>query len=52
MKVNATLQASAPYQKSCCRHAIGTNKELCGVHIEQSDVQIKKMAQKAGSLII
>ena len=31
---------------------MGTDKESRGVHIEQSDVRIKKMARKAGSLII
>jgi magnesium chelatase subunit D len=50
--VDATLRASAPYQKSRRERAIGTNKEYRGVHIEQSDVRIKKMARKAGSLIM
>jgi len=50
--VDATLRASAPYQKARRARAVGTNKESRGVHIEQSDVRIKKMARKAGSLII
>ena len=50
--VDATLRASAPYQKSRRLRAIGTPNESRGVHIEQSDVRIKKMARKAGSLII
>lgn len=52
LAVDATLRASAPYQKGRRERAIGTNKEGRGVHIEQSDVRIKKMARKAGSLII
>lgn len=52
LAVDATLRASAPYQKSRRERAIGTKNEGRGVHIEQSDVRIKKMARKAGSLII
>ena len=50
--VDATLRASAPYQKSRRERAVGTKNEGRGVHIENSDVRIKKMARKAGSLII
>ena len=50
--MDATLRASAPYQKSRRARAIGTKYESRGVHIESSDVRIKKMARKAGSLII
>lgn len=50
--VDATLRASAPYQKSRRERAIGTKYEGRGVHIQNSDVRIKKMARKAGSLII
>eukprot|EP00977_Amphora_coffeiformis_P020789 scaffold8501_cov165-Amphora_coffeaeformis.AAC.4 len=52
LAVDATLRASAPYQKSRRERAIGTKNEGRGVHIENSDVRIKKMARKAGSLII
>jgi len=52
LAVDATLRASAPYQKSRRERAVGTKKEARGVHIENSDVRIKKMARKAGSLII
>jgi len=52
LAVDATLRASAPYQKSRRERAVGTKYEERGVHIEQSDVRIKKMARKAGSLII
>lgn len=52
LAVDATLRASAPYQKGRRERAIGTKNEARGVHIEQSDVRIKKMARKAGSLIV
>eukprot|EP00543_Licmophora_paradoxa_P002005 CAMPEP_0202458064 /NCGR_PEP_ID=MMETSP1360-20130828/20853_1 /ASSEMBLY_ACC=CAM_ASM_000848 /TAXON_ID=515479 /ORGANISM="Licmophora paradoxa, Strain CCMP2313" /LENGTH=776 /DNA_ID=CAMNT_0049078403 /DNA_START=29 /DNA_END=2359 /DNA_ORIENTATION=+ len=52
LAVDATLRASAPYQKSRRERAVGTKNEARGVHIESSDVRIKKMARKAGSLII
>ncbi len=50
--VDATLRASAPYQKARRARAVGTKYEGRGVFLEQSDVRIKKMARKAGSLII
>jgi magnesium chelatase subunit D len=52
LAVDATLRAAAPYQKSRRERAIGTKNEARGVHIEQGDVRTKKMARKAGSLII
>jgi len=52
LAVDATLRASAPYQKSRRQRSIGTANEGRGVFIEQSDVRTKKMARKAGSLII
>ena len=52
LAVDATLRASAPYQKGRRSRAVGTKNEGRGVFIEQSDVRIKKMARKAGSLII
>ena len=52
LAVDATLRASAPYQKSRRTRAVGTKNEGRGVFIEQSDVRTKKMARKAGSLII
>merc|ERR1711935_629046 len=52
LAVDATLRAAAPYQKARRERAIGTKYESRGVHIEQGDVPIKKMARKAGSLII
>jgi magnesium chelatase subunit D len=52
LAVDATLRAAAPYQKNRRERAIGTKKEGRGVYIEQGDVRTKKMARKAGSLII
>lgn len=52
LAVDATLRASAPYQKSRRERSVGTKYEGRGVFLEQSDVRIKKMARKAGSLII
>jgi len=52
LAVDATLRAAAPYQKARRERSIGTKKEGRGVFLEQSDVRIKKMARKAGSLII
>jgi len=52
LAVDATLRASAPYQKARRERSIGTKYEGRGVFLEQSDVRIKKMARKAGSLII
>jgi magnesium chelatase subunit D len=52
LAVDATLRAAAPYQKSRRERAVGTKREGRGVHIETSDVRTKKMARKAGSLII
>ena len=52
LAVDATLRASAPYQRARRERAKGTDKASRGVFIEQSDVRIKKMARKAGSLII
>mmetsp|Transcript_32291 Transcript_32291/g.73774 ORF Transcript_32291/g.73774 Transcript_32291/m.73774 type:complete len:704 (+) Transcript_32291:182-2293(+) len=52
LAVDATLRASAPYQRGRRERAKGTKDEGRGVFIEQSDVRTKKMARKAGSLII
>jgi len=52
LAVDATLRAAAPYQKGRRQRAVGTKNEGRGVFIEQGDVRAKKMARKAGSLII
>lgn len=50
--VAATLRAAAPYQIPRRRRAIGTRREGQLVVIEQDDFRIKRMARKAGSLIV
>lgn len=52
LAVDATLRASAPYQRGRRERARGTKDEGRGVFIEQGDVRTKKMARKAGSLIV
>jgi len=52
LAVDATLRAAAPYQRARRARSAGTKYEGRGVFIEQSDVRVKKMARKAGSLIL
>ncbi|CAM9938093.1 unnamed protein product, partial [Laminaria digitata] len=52
LAVDATMRAAAPYQRPRRARAVGTDKEARGVFIEGSDVRAKRMARKAGSLII
>merc|ERR1711967_104899 len=55
LAVDATMRAAAPYQKPRRARALesGDPKKMgAKVHIETSDVRVKRMARKAGSLII
>ena len=52
LAVGATLRAAAPFQVIRRRLAKGTNKEGKLVYIDKSDFRIKRMARKAGALII
>lgn len=58
LAVDATMRSAAPYQKKrrekaqAAADASGDQSKLRGVYIEQSDVRAKKMARKAGSLVI
>ncbi|CAM9346134.1 unnamed protein product [Ectocarpus fasciculatus] len=52
LAVDATMRAAAPYQRPRRQRAAGTERETRGVFIEGSDVRAKRMARKAGSLII
>eukprot|EP00904_Undaria_pinnatifida_P010858 jgi/Undpi1/6902/HiC_scaffold_21.g09377.m1 len=52
LAVDATMRAAAPYQRPRRKRAVGTDREERGVFIEGGDVRAKRMARKAGSLII
>lgn len=52
LAVASTLRASAPYQKMRRERARGTRKQDKLVYVDKSDFRIKRMARKAGSLII
>jgi len=54
LAVDATMRTAAPYQnKRRAREQAKTGEEQTGrVYIESSDVRAKKMARKAGSLVI
>lgn len=52
LAVASTLRASAPFQKMRRQRAKGTKKENKLVYVDKSDFRIKRMARKAGSLII
>eukprot|EP00316_Scyphosphaera_apsteinii_P011279 CAMPEP_0119331852 /NCGR_PEP_ID=MMETSP1333-20130426/81516_1 /TAXON_ID=418940 /ORGANISM="Scyphosphaera apsteinii, Strain RCC1455" /LENGTH=767 /DNA_ID=CAMNT_0007341547 /DNA_START=65 /DNA_END=2368 /DNA_ORIENTATION=+ len=58
LAVDATMRTAAPYQRKRREKAqndaaaSGDSSKLKGVYIEQSDVRAKKMARKAGSLVI
>ena len=52
LAVDATMRAAAPFQAGRRSRSAGTKSEGRQVFIEQSDVRIKRMARKAGSLVI
>ncbi|CAM9349252.1 unnamed protein product [Phaeothamnion confervicola] len=52
LAVDATMRAAAPYQRPRRARALGTANEHRKVFIESGDVRTKRMARKAGSLII
>jgi magnesium chelatase subunit D len=52
LAVDATLRSAAPYQKLRRNQAIQEGKKLRKVYVEKPDMRAKKMARKAGALVM
>lgn len=52
LAVDATLRAAAPYQKIRRSQAVTEGKTLRRVYVEKPDMRAKKLARKAGALVI
>ena len=52
LAVDATLRSAAPYQKLRRNQAIKDGKAPRKVYVEKSDMRAKKMARKAGALVM
>jgi magnesium chelatase subunit D len=50
--IDATLRASAPYQKGRRERYANTNRAGRKIYVEKEDFRAKKMARKAGGLIV
>jgi len=52
LAVDATLRAAAPYQRSRREQAVREGKASRNVFVEEPDMRAKKMARKAGALVL
>jgi len=52
LAVDATLRAAAPYQRIRRQQAVDEGKTVRRVYVEKPDMRSKKMARKAGALVV
>ena len=52
LAVDATLRAAAPYQRSRRRRAQEGGKKEKPVYVEKGDMRAKRLARKAGALVM
>lgn len=52
LAVDATLRAAAPYQRLRRNQAIEEGKKQRKVYVEKTDMRSKKLARKAGALVM
>lgn len=52
LAVDATLRTAAPYQKSRRERQVSEGKTERPVYVEKSDMRAKRLARKAGALVM